>query len=106
WPRGCGVWDGRNYAEGDGCRVEVVDTVGAADGFAAAFRHGLLEGCLPVRLLNLQIGSVRGLPVFLAPFPIAIGVRCWRRLLSIRSHRGSIRTELHQLTITFDLFRN
>ncbi len=29
------------YAEAEGHRVEVVDTVGAGDGFAAAFLHGL-----------------------------------------------------------------
>jgi len=39
--QGCGVWSGGNYAEAEGCRVEVVDTVGAGDGFAAAFLHGL-----------------------------------------------------------------
>jgi fructokinase len=39
--RGCGVWSGGTYAEADGRRVEVVDTVGAGDGFAAAFLHGL-----------------------------------------------------------------
>ena len=41
--KGCGVWSGGKYAEADGCRVEVVDTVGAGDGFAAAFLHGLSE---------------------------------------------------------------
>ena len=39
--RGCGVWSDGTYAEAEGCRVEVVDTVGAGDGFAAAFLHGL-----------------------------------------------------------------
>ena len=39
--QGCGVWSGGAYAEADGYRVEVVDTVGAGDGFAAAFLHGL-----------------------------------------------------------------
>jgi len=39
--QGCGVWSDGTYAEADGCRVEVVDTVGAGDGFAAAFLHGL-----------------------------------------------------------------
>ena len=39
--QGCGVWSDGTYAEAEGCRVEVVDTVGAGDGFAAAFLHGL-----------------------------------------------------------------
>jgi fructokinase len=39
--RGCGVWSGGTYAEADGHRIQVVDTVGAGDGFAAAFLHGL-----------------------------------------------------------------
>jgi len=39
--QGCGVWSGGTYAEADGYRVKVVDTVGAGDGFAAAFLHGL-----------------------------------------------------------------
>ena len=44
--RGCGVWSGGTYAEADGRRIEVVDTVGAGDGFAAAFLHGLSR-CWP-----------------------------------------------------------
>lgn len=39
--QGCGVWSEGTYAEAEGYRVEVVDTVGAGDGFAAAFLHGL-----------------------------------------------------------------
>jgi len=39
--QGCGVWSDGAYAEAEGYRVEVVDTVGAGDGFAAAFLHGL-----------------------------------------------------------------
>jgi fructokinase len=39
--QGCGVWSDGTYAEAEGYRVEVVDTVGAGDGFAAAFLHGL-----------------------------------------------------------------
>ena len=39
--QGCGVWSEGTYAAAEGYRVEVVDTVGAGDGFAAAFLHGL-----------------------------------------------------------------
>jgi fructokinase len=39
--QGCGIWNEGKYAEAEGCQVEVVDTVGAGDGFAAAFLHGL-----------------------------------------------------------------
>jgi len=39
--QGCGIWSDGTYAEAEGCRVEVVDTVGAGDAFAAAFMHGL-----------------------------------------------------------------
>ena len=39
--RGCAVLAGGDYVEGAGHRVNVVDTVGAGDAFAAAFMHGL-----------------------------------------------------------------
>ena len=39
--RGCAILKGDEYAEVDGVPVEVVDTVGAGDAFAAAFLHGL-----------------------------------------------------------------
>ncbi len=38
---GCGIWVGGSYAEAEGVRVIVSDTVGAGDAFAAAFVHGL-----------------------------------------------------------------
>lgn len=42
--RGCALIVGQAYAEADGVPVEVVDTVGAGDAFAAAFVHGLVAG--------------------------------------------------------------
>ena len=42
--RGCAVRLGKDRAECPGYAVKVVDTVGAGDGFAAAFVHGLAEG--------------------------------------------------------------
>ena len=39
--RGCAVLSHENYVEERGCPVEVADTVGAGDAFAAAFMHGL-----------------------------------------------------------------
>ncbi|MGD0500904.1 MAG: carbohydrate kinase [Bryobacteraceae bacterium] len=39
--RGCAIWSGGEYVEAPGYPVEVADTVGAGDGFAAALLHGL-----------------------------------------------------------------
>jgi fructokinase len=39
--RGCALWSGGEYMEAPGHSVEVADTVGAGDGFAAALLHGL-----------------------------------------------------------------
>ena len=43
-PLGCAVLMGRQYVEARGYPVQVVDTVGAGDAFAAAFLHGLGNG--------------------------------------------------------------
>lgn len=42
--RGCAMLAGGEYVEADGFPVEVADTVGAGDAFAAAFLHGLASG--------------------------------------------------------------
>jgi fructokinase len=42
--RGCAIRIGSDYAEPPGYTVKVADTVGAGDGFAAAFLHGLSQG--------------------------------------------------------------
>jgi fructokinase len=39
--RGCGIYRDGSYAEVPGCKVKVVDTVGAGDAFSAAFLHGI-----------------------------------------------------------------
>jgi fructokinase len=39
--RGCCIYRDGSYAEVPGRKVEVVDTVGAGDAFAAAFLHGI-----------------------------------------------------------------
>jgi fructokinase len=39
--RGCAVYHDRVFTEAPGFRVEVADTVGAGDAFAAAFVHGM-----------------------------------------------------------------
>ncbi len=41
--RGCALLVGDEYVESEGCVVEVADTVGAGDAFAAAFFHGLAQ---------------------------------------------------------------
>ena len=47
--RGCAVRIGSAYAEAPGYPIDVVDTVGAGDAFAAAFLHGLEQGWDPLR---------------------------------------------------------
>ena len=42
--RGCCIYRDGEYVELPGCKVEVADTVGAGDAFAAAFLHGLDQG--------------------------------------------------------------
>lgn len=56
---GCGVWSEGNYAEAEGCQVVVVDTVGAGDGFAAAFLHGLTRQWPPDQIAEFanRIGA-------------------------------------------------
>jgi fructokinase len=41
--RGCAILSGGQYVESVGHPVDVVDTVGAGDAFAAAFMHGLSQ---------------------------------------------------------------
>jgi fructokinase len=41
---GCAVFSGGNFSKFDGFQVDVVDTVGAGDAFAAAFLHGIISG--------------------------------------------------------------
>jgi fructokinase len=41
--RGCAIYKDCEYTELPGCKVEVADTVGAGDAFAAAFVHGLAQ---------------------------------------------------------------
>jgi fructokinase len=45
--RGCALLIGEEYSEAGRHPVEVVDTVGAGDAFAAAFLHGLSQGWAP-----------------------------------------------------------
>ena len=42
--RGCGIYKDGVYTAIPGCKVEVADTIGAGDAFAAAFLHGLDQG--------------------------------------------------------------
>jgi fructokinase len=45
--KGCSILSGNQYAEVDGYPVQVRDTVGSGDAFAAAFLHGLGNGWPP-----------------------------------------------------------
>ena len=42
--RGCGIYKEGQYTEAPGRKVEVADTIGAGDAFAAAFVHGTEQG--------------------------------------------------------------
>ncbi len=42
--RGCVIYHDRLFTEAPGCRVNISDTVGAGDAFAAALVHGMGEG--------------------------------------------------------------
>jgi fructokinase len=67
--RGCAVLSDGTYAEAEGYRVEVVDTVGAGDGCAAAFLHGITQrwqpaeiGVLANRIGAMIVGSSGAIP--------------------------------------------
>jgi fructokinase len=42
--RGCVIYHDRGFTEAPACKVEIADTVGAGDAFAAALVHGMGEG--------------------------------------------------------------
>jgi fructokinase len=48
--RGCAILQGVEYAEVAGIPVDVADTVGAGDAFAAAFLHGLDQNWPPAKI--------------------------------------------------------
>ena len=58
--QGCGLWIDGQYAREEGMRVEVADTVGSGDAFAAAFVHGLSLGWPPrkIGLFANRIGAL------------------------------------------------
>jgi len=63
--RGCAMIVSNEYVEVDGVAVEVVDTVGAGDAFAAAFVHGLVSGWPPrtiAEFANRAGAAVAGVP--------------------------------------------
>ena len=76
--QGCGVWSGGNYAEAEGCPVEVVDTVGAGDGFAAAFLHGLSRQWPPDQIAEFANRIGAGI----SSSPGAIPDWDWSRMLA------------------------
>ena len=62
--RGCGVYKDCVYTAVPGCKVEVADTVGAGDAFAAAFLHGLETGLggAPMRKFRERRSRAGGQP--------------------------------------------
>jgi fructokinase len=48
--QGCSLLIGSEYLEGEGYPVQVADTVGSGDAFAAAFVHGLSSGWPPAEI--------------------------------------------------------
>ena len=59
--RGCGIYKEGQYTEAPGRKVEVADTIGAGDAFAAAFVHANEQGLGRVSLWRLrQLGGRTG----------------------------------------------
>ena len=64
--RGCAMLAGGEYVEANGHAVDVADTVGAGDAFAAAFVHGLISDWPAVEIADFSnrvgalVASVRG----------------------------------------------
>jgi fructokinase len=64
--RGCAMLVGDEYVRADGVRVDVADTVGAGDAFAAAFLHGLIANWPVARIADFAnrvgayVASVHG----------------------------------------------
>lgn len=58
--RGCVLLLGGEYVEADGYPIEVADTVGAGDAFAAAFLHGFSGGWAAARIADFanRVGAV------------------------------------------------
>ena len=58
--KGAAVWNKGDYAEVDGLRVTVADTVGAGDAFAGALVHGLSRGwsSRTIALVANQVGAL------------------------------------------------
>jgi fructokinase len=58
--QGCALLIGNDYVEADGYQVEVADTVGSGDAFAAAFLHGLGSGWKPPQIADFanRVGAL------------------------------------------------
>ena len=57
---GCALLVGDRYVEAKGYKVQVADTVGAGDAFAAAFVHGLGRGWSPLNIADFanRVGAL------------------------------------------------
>ena len=63
--RGCSLFHERTFLEAPACKVDVVDTVGAGDAFAAALVHGIGQGWTMLRcaaFANAVAGLVASRP--------------------------------------------
>jgi fructokinase len=73
-PEGCALLIAGEYVEVDGYPVEVVDTVGAGDAFAAALVHSLGRGWAPLQIADFanRVGAlVAGRPGAIPPWSLA-----------------------------------
>jgi fructokinase len=72
--RGCAIWADGSYAEAPGLPVNVIDTVGAGDAFAAAFVHGLSELWPAARIASFANRLAADVAGRAGALPIAVAI--------------------------------
>ena len=81
--RGCAIFDDGEFVHAEGHSVEVADTVGAGDAFAAAFLHGLLNGWPAEKIAGFanRVGAlVASRPGAIPAWSVAEAARAMSRL--------------------------